>query len=58
MEQKYADLGELLNQDAEAKAYYMSLPDYVQGMILQRSDRVQTADTLHRYAENLLAGDK
>ena len=36
----------------------MSLPDYVQGMIQQRNDNVRTADTLHRYAENLLAGDK
>ena len=58
MEQKYAGLNDLLCHDAQAKSYYMSLPDYVQGMMMQRNDNIQTADTLHRYAENLMAGDK
>ena len=58
-EQRYpGGLGELLSADMSAKEYFMSLPDYVQGMIQQRNDNVRTADTLHRYAENLLAGDK
>ena len=47
MEHSYSGLTELISQDAQARAYFMSLPDYV-----------RTADTLHRYAENLLAGDK
>lgn len=51
-------LNEMLSCDDTAKSYFMSLPDYVQGMIQQRNDNVRTADTLHRYAENLLAGDK
>lgn len=51
-------LNELLSADSRAKSYFMSLPDYVQGMIQQRSDNVHSMDELHRYAENLLAGDK
>lgn len=58
LEHSYSGLTELISQDAQARAYFMSLPDYVQGMIQQRNDNVRTADTLHRYAENLLAGDK
>ena len=58
MEHSYSGLTELISQDAQARAYYMSLPDYVQVMIQQRNDNVRTADTLHRYAENLLEGDK
>lgn len=58
METKYAGLGDLLAHDPEAKQYYMSLPEYVQGSIMERSPNIQTADCLHRYAENLLAGDK
>lgn len=51
-------LGELLSADVRAKEYFMSLPDYVQGMIQQRADNVQTCAQLENYAENLLAGDK
>ncbi len=51
-------LNDLLSRNAQAKSYFMSLPDYVQGMIQQRNDRITSEDTLHRYAENLLAGDK
>lgn len=51
-------LNDLLSKSASAKEYFMSLPDYVQGMIQQRSGHVQSEDELHRYAENLLAGDK
>lgn len=58
MEQKYTSLNDLLSHDTRAKAYYMSLPDYVQGMMMQRSSNIQTSDSLHRYAENLLSGDK
>ena len=52
------DLGSLLSANDTAKEYFMSLPDYVQGMIQQRSDNVHTVDELRGYAENLLAGDK
>lgn len=55
---KYNGLNDLLSQNSHAKAYFMSLPDYVQGMIQQRVDRVDSEDTLRRYAENLMQGDK
>ena len=58
MENRYHGLTDLLSKNSPAKAYYMSLPDYVQGMLQQRNDNIQTADILHRYAENLMAGDK
>jgi hypothetical protein len=55
---KAKDLYDLIDTDVTAKQYFMSLPDYVQGMIQQRIDNIQTSDELHRYAENLLAGDR
>ena len=54
----FSELGELLSDCPHAKTYFMSLPDYVQGMIQQRSGNVHTEDELHSYAENLLSGDK
>jgi len=56
--EKFNGLSDLISQNSRAKAYFMSLPDYVQGMIQQRNDNVQSEDTLHRYAENLMQGDK
>lgn len=51
-------LNDLLAESSSAKSYFMSLPDYIQGMIQQRSDNVHNVDELRRYAENLLQGDK
>ncbi len=51
-------LNHLLSSNLSAKEYFMSLPDYVQGMIQQRSDNVHTYSELQRYADNLLSGDK
>ena len=51
-------LNEMLSCDDTANSYFMSLPDYVQGMIQQRCGNVHSIDELHRYAENLMAGDK
>lgn len=48
----------LLSESASAKEYFLSLPEYVQGMIQQRSTSIQSEDELRRYAENLLEGDK
>lgn len=62
MSEKYSyhpgGLNEMLSRDKTAKSYFMSLPDYVQGMIQQRCENVHNIDELHRYAENLMAGDK
>lgn len=48
----------LLSQNDEAQKYFDSLPDYIREMIETRADSVQSIDELHRYAENLLSGDK
>jgi len=51
-------LSEMLAKNGSAKEYFLSLPDYVQGMLQQRSGSIHSEDELHRYAENLLQGDK
>jgi len=51
-------LGEMLEKNDSAQSYFMSLPDYIQGMIIQRATNIHTEDELRRYAENLLQGDK
>lgn len=51
-------LNDLISKNDQAKSYFISLPDYVQGMIRQRSGNVHNMDELKRYAENLLAGDR
>lgn len=56
-EKRVASLFDLLENNHRAKEYFMSLPDYVQGMIQQRSNNVHTEKELHTYANNLLAGD-
>lgn len=59
MNNKFAPEGlhALLNKSHDAKEFFNSLPDYVQDMIEQRSDSVQSMDELRRYADNLLSGD-
>lgn len=56
--EKANDLQALLRQNAQANAYFSSLPPHIQEMVLDRAQAVQTEDTLHRYAENLMEGDK
>lgn len=56
--QNYRNLNDLLSRNERAKSYFLSLPDYVQGMIAQRTSNVTTYDALRRYAENILEGDK
>ncbi|HIW74188.1 MAG TPA: hypothetical protein H9684_07670 [Firmicutes bacterium] len=55
---KCCGLNSLLSRSEGAKAYFLSLPDYVQDTIRQRAGRITSEDMLRRYAENLLAGDK
>lgn len=57
MPKKYTDLYTLMEQDAEAKSYYASLPDYVQEQISTRAGHVNSLASLQDYAENLLRGD-
>lgn len=54
---KYPDLNALLQSDAEAKAYFNALPDYVQSQIATRSGQVNSLDSLRDYGENLTRGD-
>jgi hypothetical protein len=47
----------LMESDGEARAYYESLPDYVQETIRQRAGNVNSFESLRDYAENLTRGD-
>lgn len=57
MAKKYPDLYTLMEQDTTAKAYFSSLPDYVQEQISTRAGHVNSMESLQDYAENLLRGD-
>lgn len=57
MSKKYRDLNLLLESEPEARRYFSSLPDYVKDGIAQRSQNVNSFDSLRDYAENLLRGD-
>lgn len=57
MSKKYSGLRDLIQEDYEAKVYFLSLPEYVQGQIQQREDHVNSFASLQDYAENLLRGD-
>ena len=48
------NLNALLSTSESAKTYFMALPDYVQGMIQQRTCDVHSMDELRRFAENML----
>lgn len=48
----------LLGESGRAKQYFNSLPAYVQEMIMDRRQSIQSEDELRRYAENLTQGDK
>ena len=57
MTKKYPDLETLIQDDPEAKQYFIMLPDYVKDQIKQRSHNVNSLASLQDYAENLLRGD-
>lgn len=48
------NLNALLSSNESAKTYFMALPDYVQGMIQQRTCDVHNMDELRQYAEAML----
>ena len=54
---KYSDLNQLLREQAEAAAYFRSLPDYVREQISARPGGVNSFESLKDYAENLTRGD-
>ena len=54
---KYSDLYALLADQPEAKSYFDTLPKYVQEQISTRAQGVNSLESLHHYAENLLRAD-
>lgn len=48
----------LLTISQNAQQYFNSLPGYVQEMIIQRKNNIKSEDELHRYADNIMQGDK
>lgn len=55
---KYTNLTDLLNNNPQANRFFTKLPDYVQSSIQERGNDILSEDMLHRYADNLTAGDK
>ena len=55
---KYANLTDLLANNPQASRFFSKLPAYVQSSIQERGNDIQSEDMLHRYADNLTAGDK
>lgn len=51
-------LDALLQKSDGAKRYFSALPDYIQQMIEERGANIRSEDELHRYAANLMQGDK
>lgn len=58
MSEKYNDLYNLINDNAEAGKFFDSLPYYVQETIIERSNNILTKNDLYSYADNILRGDK
>ena len=46
-------LNALLNSNRQAKTFFGSLPDYVQGGIMLRSEEVHSAEDLRKCAESI-----
>lgn len=54
--QKKCDgLNNLIQSNQVAKAYFMALPDYVQGMVQQQTHEVTSLESLHECAERLIS---
>lgn len=54
---KYPDLNSLLQNDAQARQYFDTLPDYAREQISTRAENVNSYASLKDYAENILRGD-
>lgn len=48
-------LNSLLQSNDRAQSFFGSLPDYVQGGIMLRSDSINTEDDLHECADKVLS---
>jgi len=54
---KYPNLKALLEDDRSAYDYFATLPQYVREHIAERSDEVNSMDSLHSHVENATKGD-
>ena len=57
MSKKYESLAQLLQADSRARAFYDSLPEYVQQQIKTRGQSVNSFESLSDYADNLTRGE-
>jgi hypothetical protein len=57
MSNTYGGLRALLNAEPQAQQYYDSLPGYVREMMQDRSQNINSFESLRDYGENLLRGD-
>lgn len=51
---RFENLDSLLNGSETAKIFFASLPDYVQGAVMKRSNDIRTEDELHSAAEKVM----
>ena len=57
MTKKYGDMYSLMENEQQAKQYFHALPDYVRDQMKQRTDHINSLESMQDYAENLLRGD-
>lgn len=48
-------LNALLNSNRQAKTFFGSLPDYVQGGIMLRSEEITSEEEFHKCADSIFA---
>ena len=48
-------LNALLERDKKAQTYFGSLPDFVQGGIMLRSEEITSEEELHKCADSIFA---
>ena len=58
MQEKYRSVNELISQNYKAKEFFMTLPEDVQGKIVQRTQSITSYEVLRDYGEALLRGDE
>lgn len=51
------DLNSVLSNDKGANAYFMSLPEHVQGAILQRATEISSEEDIRNIADSVINGE-
>lgn len=57
MPKKYENLKSLLADDPEAYRYFSTLPEYVRAHVAERSNEVNSLDSLRSHVHNATKGD-